>query len=185
MNYLIRDLITFFQGTYHQHWNKKDIGSKGSFIFWNLKLFLFSQWKSQASFWLIQIYQIDISFCAWPRKKYIGSKIFWSVRIKLHIGSSTARYFDCFGNDKNIYISTLFWWAWNNTLEAKVENALISKNRKSIGSKILRMWELKDCTLGQDGFQRPNWKSSARRWNKRKNAFSARRSWQGGYFPRR
>ena len=47
------------------------------------------------------------------------------------------------------------------------------------------MWELKHCTLGQNGFQRPNWKTSARRWNKRKNAFSARRSWQGRYFPRR
>ena len=56
MNYLNRDLVTFFQGTYHQR-NKKDIRSNGSFIFWNLKLlFLFSKWKSQASFWLIQIW---------------------------------------------------------------------------------------------------------------------------------
>ena len=56
MNYLNRDLITFFQWTYHQR-NKKDIRSNGSIIFWNLKLlFLFSKWKSQASFWLIQIW---------------------------------------------------------------------------------------------------------------------------------
>ena len=104
MNYLNRDLITFFQGTYHQR-NKKDIRSNGSFIFWNLKLlFLFSKWKSQASFWIIQIWL----FVLGQEKNILEARSFdlWKSNNTLE---ATLEDTLAVRNKKNIYIDQSYF----------------------------------------------------------------------------